>query len=312
MSALSINIQLNTGASIPAVGFGTVCDEANKGIFKEALEAALLEGGYRHIDTAWCYGTEALIGEVLQKLFDSGKLKREDVFVTTKVWPSLWANPLKSLDKSLHDLHLDYVDLLLQHWPLAFDSDENGHPKVPKDEQGHVKFAKGADYLDTWKKMIEIYKTTDKVKAIGISNYTVAMMKRLLEQTDVVPAANQVELHPHLPQVEFVKFCQDHHIIVEAFSPLGSTGAPNLKIPIVVDLAKKYGVPAVDILVNYHVQAGRVVLPRSQNIKRIKKGFSEVKLTKNELAQLDQYGIEHPKRYICQDWGKGIGFEHWG
>ncbi|VEU23214.1 DEKNAAC104337 [Brettanomyces naardenensis] len=312
MSALDIDITLNTGAKIPAVGFGTVCFDEFKSQFKDALKAALLEGHYRHIDTAWYYGTEALIGEVLQELFESGKLKREDIFVTTKVWPSFWKDPLKSLEKSLHDLRLDYVDLFLQHWPLAFEGDENGLPAVPKDAEGNVKFAKGADYLSTWKKMILIYKNTTKTRAIGVSNYTPKMLTRLLKETDVVPATNQVELHPHLPQVELVKFCKEHKIVVEAFSPLGGNGAPNLKIPLVQQLAKKYNVPAVDIIVNYHAQAGRVVLPRSQNVERIKKGFSEVKLTEKELAELDQFGIDHPKRFINDVWGNDLGFEHWG
>ncbi len=310
MSALNIDITLNTGAKIPAVGFGTVCDEEFRYRFKDALKVAILEAGYRHIDTAWYYGTEKLIGEVLSELIGSGKIKREDIFVTTKVWPSLWNNPLKSLETSLKDLQLDYVDLLLQHWPLAFDSGAEGKPAVPRDADGNVRIL-DVDYLETWKKMIDIYKNTGKAKAIGVSNYTVAMLKRLLDQTDVVPAAEQVELHPHLPQVELVQFCKEHKIVVEAYSPLGSNGAPNLKIPVVQELATKYGVHPVDILVNYHAQAGRVVLPRSQNVNRIRTGFKVVKLTAEELKKLDQFGVENPKRFITDSWGKNLGFEHW-
>lgn len=311
MSALNVKIKLNTGASIPAVGFGTYWPNIDGPKFKEAIKAAIVDAGYRHIDTAWVYGTEKLIGEALKELFDAGTIKREDLFITTKVWPSMWDRPEESLKQSLKDLQLDYVDLLLQHWPLCFESGPDGKPSHPTNPDGSTKFAEGADYLDTWKKLVDIYKNTNKVKAVGVSNYTVAMLQRLLKETDVVPATEQVELHPHLPQLDLVNFCKDHHIVVEAYSPLGSNGAPNLKIPAVVDLAKKYDVPPVDIVVNYHVQAGRVVLPRSHNVERIKKGFKVVKLTKAELDTLSQYGVEHPQRYIREDWGKNLGFEHW-
>ncbi|OWB72809.1 D-arabinose 1-dehydrogenase [NAD(P)+] activity protein [[Candida] boidinii] len=309
-SALSKTIKLNTGAFIPAVGFGTVCNEENRSWFKDVVIAAI-ESGYRHIDTAWYYGTEEIIGEALQEVFAKGEIKREDLFVTTKVWPSFYKNPSKSLDESLTALKLDYVDLFLQHWPLGFASDDNGKPEVPKDANGDIIFAEDFDYLDTYKELIKIYKKTNKVKAIGVSNYTVEKLQRLLKETDVVPVTNQVELHPHIPQVDLVSFCKEKGIIVEAYSPLGSNGAPNLKIPEVVELAKKYECSPVDILVSYHVAAGRVVLPRSQNIERIKKGFKYIDLTAKELKALDDFGIANPKRFITDPWGKNLGFEYW-
>ncbi|KAH3683315.1 hypothetical protein WICPIJ_005714, partial [Wickerhamomyces pijperi] len=123
----------------------------------------------------------------LQELFQEGKIKREELFITTKCWPSLWNNPEKSLNDSLKSLKLDYVDLFLQHWPLTFKSDANGQPPVPRDDNGKVIFDDG-DFLDTYKKMIDIYKNTDKVKAIGVSNYSIGNLERLLKETDVVPA----------------------------------------------------------------------------------------------------------------------------
>lgn len=111
-------------------------------------------------------------------------------------------------------------------------------------------------------------------------------MERLLKETDIVPAVNQVELHPHLPQVKLVNFCESKGIVVEAYSPLGSTGAPNLKIPLVVELAKKYNATPADILINYHVSSGRVVLPRSHNIERVKKGYPRVDISKEDRSAL--------------------------
>jgi D-arabinose 1-dehydrogenase len=313
--ATEVTAQLNTGDSIPLLGYGTVFEadyEGDYAIFKEALKAALLVAGYKHIDTAWYYGTEESIGEVLDELFKSGKLKREEIFITTKVWPCFWNDPETSVDASLKHLKLDQVNLLLQHWPIAFEKveDKNGRVPVPRDSNGNFLFDKNGDYLITYKKLLEI-KNQGKAKAIGVSNYTVEMLERVIKETGVAPAVNQVELHPHLPQIELYNYCSEKNIILEAYSPFGSTGAPNLKIPLVSDLAKKYDVSAADILVNYCIAKDIVVLPRSTNIERIKQGYPLVELKKTDIDALDDFGIKNPKRYINEEWGRNLGFDHW-
>ncbi|KAG7883617.1 hypothetical protein KL938_002854 [Ogataea parapolymorpha] len=267
MSILQEKIQLNNGTAIPVVGLGTVTPDDKKPILREVVRTAILDAGYRHIDTAWYYGVEPILGEVLEEIFNEGKIKREDIFITTKVWPALWSNPQKSLDKSLKDLRVDYVDLWLQHWPLTFKSDENGQPPVPRDSSGKV-IEDDGDFLDTYKKMVDIYKNSNKVKAIGVSNYSIGNLDRLLKETDVVPVINQIELHPQLPLNDLVEFCNKHKIVVEAYSPFGSNGAPVLELPLVKQLAEKYNVRPADILVNYHTASGRVALPRSRKIVR--------------------------------------------
>ncbi|GME83224.1 unnamed protein product [Ambrosiozyma monospora] len=221
------------------------------------------------------------IALALAELFFEGVVKREDLFITTKVWPSMWNNPPRSVDESLKRLGLDYVDLVLQHFPLTFKADDNGNSLM--DDDGQPIFDDG-DYLITWKKLIELYKNGDK--------------------TDVVPLVNQVELHPSLPQVELVNFGKSKGIITEAYSRLGSGGAPLLKLPIIQTMTEKYGVSGADILINYHVKSGRLIVPRSLNVERVTNGYKSVDFSAEDLKTLDQEGIDHPKRYMSLRFAK--------
>jgi D-arabinose 1-dehydrogenase len=311
-SASEATTKLNSGDSIPLLGFGTVLS-GEPGPFKEALKAALLVANYRHIDTAWYYGTEPYIGEVLEEVFDLGKVKREEVFITTKVWPCYWNDPENSFNTSLKDLQLDYVDLLLQHWPICFqkvESEDGTRVPVPKDQFGNILFDKDGDYLIMYRKLLKI-KDSGKAKNIGVSNYTIEMLERVIKETGVTPATNQVEMHPHLPQLDLYKYCKEKGIVVEAYSPLGSSGAPNLKIPLVQDLAKKYNVGPADIIVNYLIAKDIVALPRSSNVERVKKGYPLLDFKREDVEALDKFGSENPKRFIRDPWGKNLGFEHW-
>lgn len=302
---------LNTGAKIPLLGFGTVF-EGEPPVFKEALKVALLVAGYKHIDTAWYYFTEKYIGEVLEELIKSSQIQREKLFVTTKVWPCFWNDPETSLNISLKDLKLDYVDMVLQHWPVCFKKveDENGRVPIPMDKEGNVLYDNDGDYLTTYKKLLEL-KKAGKAKAVGVSNYSIEMLERAIKETGVVPVVNQVELHPHLPQVDLYNYCTEKGIILEAYSPFGSSGAPNLKIPLVVELAKKYKATPADIVVNYAISKKIVVLPRSSNIERIKAGYPLIELSKSDVDSLDNFGVTNPKRFIKNTWAKGIGFDNW-
>ncbi|KAL8947532.1 MAG: hypothetical protein Q9222_006193 [Ikaeria aurantiellina] len=208
MATLNTKFKLNTGAEIPAVGFGTWQDkDAQEDAVTEALKA-----GYTHIDTARIYGTEPACGAAIKK---SG-IPRSKIFITTKLWnhhhhPS---DVEPALDASLADLGTDYVDLYLMHWPVAF---ARGSTPFPKDSAG--KMINGdTDYVDTWKAMEAVYKK-GKARAIGISNFSRKETERLLRETEVVPAANQIEVHPYLQQREACEWFRAKGIHVQQYSP---------------------------------------------------------------------------------------------
>lgn len=243
--AVNTHFKLNTGASIPAVGLGTW--QSAPGEVAAAVEHAL-KSGYRHIDAAFVYGNENEVGQGLKAAFDSG-IKREDVFVTSKLWCTFHQKPQECLDKTLENLGLEYLDLWLMHWPVPMNPNGN-HPLFPKHEDGSRDLDTKWSYVQTWKGMEEVQKS-GKVKAIGVSNFSVPFLETLLKDSSVVPAANQIENHPYLPQQEIVDFCQSKGIQVQAYSPLGSTGSPLFQEEGVKEVAKKHNVGPGTVLISY-------------------------------------------------------------
>ncbi|EGW30932.1 uncharacterized protein SPAPADRAFT_52122 [Spathaspora passalidarum NRRL Y-27907] len=313
--ATSVKLQLSNGRTIPALGLGTIPPDDNPGSVKDQVIAAVKEG-YRHIDTAWYYGSEKYIGEALKELFDEGVVKREDLFITTKVWPSFWHSPEKSLDISLKDLGIDYVDLFLQHWPIALHGNDNGQPTTPKNADGSLVYdddpVNGTKYIETYHKMEDILDNNLKVKSIGVSNFSIHKLEQFLpEVRSYKPVVNQIELHPQLPQQDLVDYCESRGIVIVAYSPLGGNGAPVLEIPLINELAKKYMVTPNEIAEAYHILNNRGVISRSANLSRIKTITRLPRLTEEELKQLYQVGVEDPKRYNCSSYGYGIGFRWW-
>ncbi|KAI5966938.1 ARA1 [Candida pseudojiufengensis] len=312
--ATDVYFTLNNGKKIPALGLGTVPSGDPSGV-KDQVKTAV-KAGFRLIDTAWYYGTEKYVGEALKELFEEGVVKREDIFITTKVWPSFYHNPEKSLNQSLETLGLDYVDLFLQHWPIALSGDENGKPPGPKDENGNLKYdddpVNGTKFIEVYKNLEKILETTNKTKSIGISNYSLDRLKKLLPEIKITPVVNQIEFHPQLSQQkDLIEFSEKNNIRIECYSGYGGTGAPLLKLPLVKDLASKYNVTENEIINAYDILEGRIIIPRSSNLERIKNITKLPQLTKDELKQLDQLGEKDPKRYVNDPWGYGIGFKGW-
>lgn len=220
----------------------------------KAVETAL-KSGYRLIDAAYCYGNEDEVGQGLKAAFDAG-IKREDVFVVTKLWNTYATRTEQGLDKSLKALGLDYVDLFLVHWPVAMNPNGTRHDggdadKFPTLPNGERDILWDHDHVDTWKAM-EALLPTGKTRAIGVSNYSKVFLENLLKQTTVVPAVNQIENHPECPQQEVVDLCQAKGIHVMAYSPLGSTGTPLMQSEPVVEIAQKKGASPGTVLLSYH------------------------------------------------------------
>jgi diketogulonate reductase-like aldo/keto reductase len=257
-------IRLNDSVSIPRVGLGTwqIKDEAT---CIETVEIALKDG-YRHFDTAQIYGNEQFVGRALK---DSG-LKREELFLTTKIWTLnfLSSRLISSFDSSLVKLETDYVDLLLLHFPV---------PKLRH---------------KAWEKMEEIY-DSGKAKSIGVSNYTVKHLERLLRDCRIRPVVNQVELHVFLQQPELLEYCKAQGIVVEAYSPLAH--GYGLDNPILVKIAKKYTKSPAQIMLRWCVEVGTVPLPKSSTAKRIAENIDifDFKLDKEDLSELKSLDSNH-------------------
>ncbi|KAH6680067.1 GCY protein [Plectosphaerella plurivora] len=295
---LATHLTLNTGAKIPAVGFGTW--QAKPGEVEIAVETAL-RAGYRHIDCASIYRNEAEVGEGIRK---SG-VSRSDIFITGKLWNTHHApeDVEAGVDKTLQDLGTDYLDLFLMHWPVAF---KNTGKWFPLEENGVFALA-DIDPSVTWAAMEKLV-TSGKVRAIGVSNFTIKRLEDLLSTTKTVPAVNQVEAHPYLQQPDLLAFCQSKNIVLTAYSPLGNnqTGEPRtVDDPLVGELGKRLGLDGGQLLASWGVQRGTVVLPKSVTPSRIKSNFLVSELPEDAFAQLN--ALERNKRFNWQTrWGFDI------
>lgn len=279
-------LKLNSGYEIPIVGFGTYAATGDEG-YQALLEA--LKAGYRHIDTAFIYGNEAEVGRAIK---DSG-VPREEIFVTTKVWPTDARNPAKSLERSLKLLQLDYVDLLLMHWPYALKPD----PENPG-AFGGAGIDEDWDFTQTWELFQQLPKS--QVRTIGVSNFTIKNLEKLLAdpKTKTVPAANQFELHPWYPCSELVKYCQDKGLVVEAYSPVArGKGTGN---DIVEAIAKKHNAQPGQIVLSWNVKRNVVVIPKSATPARIAANLQIVNLDDEDMAKLEELG-KSPERIVSTE-----------
>ncbi|KAJ3013017.1 hypothetical protein HKX48_005969 [Thoreauomyces humboldtii] len=290
-------IKLNTGADMPQVGLGTW--QSEPGEVGQAVIAAI-DAGYTHIDGAYCYQNEKEVGAALKTVFEGGKIKRENLFYTSKLWNTFHRTDkvAEGLNKTLSDLGLEYLDLYLIHWPYSF---EPGNDLFPK-EDGKIKLDK-TDITETWKEMEKLV-DAGKVKAIGISNFDIAATKHLLANCRIRPAVNQIELHPYLPQGKLIEYLKSENIAATAYSPLGSGQEPSLiKDEVIAKIAKAHGKDAGQILVSWAVQRGTIVLPKSVKPSRIQSNLQIVKLSDEEFAEIN--ALKTRKRFVdCKSfWG---------
>ncbi|MFF0815884.1 aldo/keto reductase [Rhodococcus sp. NPDC003318] len=266
------DITLNSGTTIPQLGLGVW--QASGDETEHAVRYALDEAGYRHIDTAAAYGNEDGVGRAVA----ASAVPREDIFLTTKLWNADhgYEGALQAFDTSLGKLGTDYVDLYLVHWPLQ-DRDR---------------------LLRTWD-ALEAIAESGRAKAIGVCNFEPHHLQLLVDRGGLLPAVDQVELHPHLPQTEIRAFAQQHGIAVESWSPLGGTSnsgwGPNSKPntlltdPIITRIADRHSRSAAQVLIRWHLRSGLIVIPKSVHDHRIAQNIDvfDFELDDLDVSEID-------------------------
>lgn len=301
--SVSTSFKLNNGVEIPAVGLGTW--QAPPGQVQAAVAHAL-KNGYRHLDCALIYQNEAEVGEGIK---ESG-VPRSEIFITSKVWNTHQPNVADGLRQTLEALQTDYLDLYLIHWPVRLVPNESS-PLLPVNPDGSRSVDRDWDQSETWRQMEEVY-ASGKVRAIGVANWSIPYLEELKKTWKVVPAVNQVELHPFLPQHKLVKYCRDLGILLEAYSPLGSTNAPLLSDPEINAIAEKYKTSPATICISYQVNRGIVVLPKSVSPKRIEDNLKVISLEKEDMIKLDGMAAAgKAQRINTPKWGWDLGFDDW-
>lgn len=241
-NTLQATVTLNNGIQMPWFGLGVYLAKEGQEVV-DAVKSAI-RTGYRSIDTAAAYRNEEGVGQAVREALQENDLRREDLFITSKVWNSHqgYETALASFHESLERLQLDYLDLFLIHWPVK------------------------EKYKDTWRALEKVY-SEGKVRAIGVSNFQVHHLDDLLAEAEVVPAVNQIELHPYLTQKELRTYCQSKGIQVEAWSPLGQGNL--LTHDTIKTIAEKYGKTAAQVILRWDLQSQIVTIPKSVHEARI-------------------------------------------
>jgi 2,5-diketo-D-gluconate reductase A len=253
-------ITLNDGHTIPQLGFGVFKVEPDE---TTRIVADALSVGYRHIDTAAIYGNEEGVGKALS----ASSLDRSELFITTKLWNDRQGtqSAFDAFEESLEKLGLDYVDLYLIHWP------------APANDK----------FVESWKALEKIQES-GRARSIGVSNFLVPHLDRLLQETSIVPAVNQIELHPAHQQPEVTAFAREHGINIEAWGPLGQGKYPLFDEQVIVDAAESHGKSPAQIVIRWHLQTGNILFPKSNSLARMTENFDvlDFKLTHTEVTMI--------------------------
>lgn len=235
-----MNIRLADGNSIPTLGLGVAGIPVNA---TAEMTGVAIDAGYRLIDTAVIYKTEAEVGQALA----ASQTPRDDLFITTKVWPDCYGfdQVMTSFDESMAQLGLEMLDMYMLHWPA---------PTMDK-------------YVESWRALIELQQA-GRVRSIGVSNFLPDQLQRLADETGVMPVINQIELHPYSQRTIEQAFHEKHNIITESYSPLGRRQC--FDDPVLTSIANKYGRTTAQVMLRWHIDAGRVAIPRSSSPERIR------------------------------------------
>jgi len=286
-------IALNNGSGdMPALGFGTLIPDPVA--TRNATQAAL-EAGFRLLDTAERYQTEKEVGEGMQEVFKKGKIKREDVFVITKLW-NTHHRPERvkpAFEASLKKLGLDFVNLYLIHTPFAF---QPGDEFDPRDANGNVINDQGVTLLETWR-ALESLVDEGRCRAIGLSDVSLEQVQDIFEAARIKPAVVHVESHPYLPEWELLDYCKEHGIVLQAFAALGHSSEPKLlENPVITAIAKRVNKTPAQVLLAWAIQRGTAPLTTSKNPSRIQENFEVSALPEDAVREISE-GIKSRIRF---------------
>ncbi|XP_053680716.1 1,5-anhydro-D-fructose reductase-like [Anopheles nili] len=294
-SKLVPTVCLSNGHEIPVLGYGTYL--AQEGQCVELVKKAI-DAGYRHIDTAYLYENEVEIGQAIRAKIAEGVIRREDIFVTTKLW-NTFHDPQhveEAFRRSFDMLDIGYIDLFLMHSPMGqqFAGYEYGDLQA-KDADGNTLFSE-VDYVETWKAMEKLV-SSGRVRSIGLSNFNSEQIQRVLEVAKIKPVNNQVEANPGYDQRKLIDFCKAHGITVTAYGPMGrphrtTYGNRNaLDDPRVLEIGRKYGKTGGQIILRYLIDIGTIPIPYSTNDERMKQNIDvcDFKLTEEEIEYMASF-----------------------
>ncbi|KAF8913278.1 reductase AKOR2 [Mucidula mucida] len=292
-------VRLNTGAEMPlvAMGGGAGVGGADRFAAREWLSTAL-KAGYRHFDTAAIYGTEASVGEAVR----TSGIPRHEIFVTTKLPLNGFTRVKQSFEHSLKELGLEYIDLYLIHSPTPVAYEDGNH--FPTNPDGTTRLDNNIKINDVWADM-EALLETGKVKAIGVSNFSSKTLDPLVKTAKVVPAVNQVELHPYLVQEDLRQYCKDKGIVITAYTPSGRETVRS--DPKIVELAAKYIVTPTQLILGWHLARGVPIITKSTNVKRQKENLKLPVIAPEDVKQIN--ALDRNDRIVSkQFWVNGTLF----
>lgn len=276
---------LNHGSgAMPAVGFGTLFRDLS--VTTQAVKDAL-EAGFRHFDCAERYRNEEQVGVAFKEMLDAGKVRREDLFVTTKLWNTNHRpeRVAPAFEASCRRLQVDYIDCYLIHTPFAFQPGDN---QDPRDAQGQVIYDDGVTLIETWR-ALESLVDEGRCKAIGLSDITLEKLQEIVAVARIKPAVVQVESHPYLPEWELLAFCKQHGIIVLAFAPLGHGMEPNvLEEPVITQIAQRVQKTPAQVALAWSVQRGVAFLTTSATPSHIRENFDISTLPQRAMVEIQE------------------------
>ncbi|GLT42865.1 hypothetical protein SLA2020_168450 [Shorea laevis] len=302
-------ITLNSGFKMPIIGLGVWRMEG-----KDVRDLIInsIKIGYRHFDCAADYRNEAEVGEALAEAFRTGLVKREDLFITTKLWNSDHGHVLEACKDSLKKLQLDYLDLYLVHFPVATKHTGVGTTDSALDEDGVLDIDTSISLETTWHAMEDLV-SKGLVRSIGISNYDIFLTRDCLAYSKVKPAVNQFETHPYFQRESLVKFCQKHGICVTAHTPLGGSTANTewfgtvscLDDPILQGLANKYKKSVAQIVLRWGIQRNTVIIPKTSKYERLQENFQvfNFELTKEDMEVIKGIDRKYRTNIPARFWG---------